>query len=98
MEPPITEDQLPPNVPLPEGEFPGGLQDRFHVVGLNPFVLEETGAIALQLQVSTTSGNYYAHVDLHTGLPWKPTASIRSVPIGVPVLLHARPRPAMTGA
>ena len=35
-EPPISEDDLPPNVPVPEGEFPGGLQDRFQVVGLNP--------------------------------------------------------------
>ena len=29
MEPPITEEQLPPNVPVPDGEFVGGLQNRF---------------------------------------------------------------------
>ena len=46
-EPPISEDQLPPNVPLPEGEFPGGLQNRFELTALNPFVLEETGIDSL---------------------------------------------------
>ena len=49
LEPPISEDQLPPNVPVPEGEFPGGLQDRFQVVGLDPFALEEAGLVTLEI-------------------------------------------------
>ncbi len=42
-EPPIGPDQLPPNVPPPSEEFYGGLQNRFQVVGVNPFALEEGG-------------------------------------------------------
>jgi len=89
-EPPIGPDQLPPNVPLPPGEFPGGLQNRFEVVGLNPFALEETGLVTLEVAVTTTSGTYHAEAEIHTTVPWKPTAGIRNVPIGVPVLLHGR--------
>ena len=47
-EPPITADQLPPNVPLPEGEFPGGLPDRFQIVGVNPFALEAAERLRLR--------------------------------------------------
>ncbi|MHC4991013.1 MAG: carboxypeptidase-like regulatory domain-containing protein, partial [Planctomycetota bacterium] len=89
-EPPISEEQLPPNVPLPPGEFPGGLQNRFQLVGLNPFMLEESGAVVLEVDVATTSGNYLAHGDVHTHLPWSPTAGIRNVPINVPVLLYGK--------
>ena len=89
-EPPIGEDQLPPNVPLPEGEFPGGLQDRFHVVGVNPFALEETGPVSLHLTVTTTSGTYTEEVDLHTELPFKTASGLLNVPIGIPVILHGK--------
>jgi hypothetical protein len=89
-EPPITEEQLPPNVPLPEGEFPAGLQNRFQVVGINPFALEEAGLITLEVDVSTTSGNYLADADVHTHLGWKPTSGLRNVPINVPIILHGK--------
>ena len=58
-EPPVGSEELPSNVPLPEGEFPGGLQDRFEVVGLNPFALEEAGLVELEVDVVTTSGAYH---------------------------------------
>jgi hypothetical protein len=87
-EPPIGEEDLPDNVPLPEGEFPGGLQDRFQVVGVNPFALEEAVLVTLKVSVTTTSGTYSDEVDIHTGLPWKVATGIRDVPIGNPVLLH----------
>lgn len=89
-EPPISEEDLPPNVPLPEGEFSGGLQDRFKVVGLNPFSLEETGLVTLTVTVTTTSGTFSDEVELHTELPWKPSLGLRDVPVGVPVLLHGK--------
>jgi hypothetical protein len=89
-EPPITEEQLPPNVPLPEGEFPGGLQDRFYVVGLSPFALEEAALVHVNLTVTTTSGTYNADVEIHAELPWKPALGIRNVPIGNSVLIHGK--------
>ncbi len=89
-EPPITEAQLPPNVPLPEGEFPGGLQDRFQVVAVNPFALEHASAVALEVEVVTTSGTYDAEVDIATALPWKVSTGLLNVPINAPVLLHGK--------
>ena len=89
-EPPISEEELPENVPLPEGEFPGGLQDRFHVVGLNPFTLEETGVVSLAVSVTTSSGTYTGSVDIHTELPFNVTTGLRNVPVGVAVLLHGK--------
>ena len=87
-EPPIGEEDLPDNVPLPEGEFPGGLQDRYQVVGLNPFSLEEAALVTLKASVTTTSGTYTDEVDVHTALPWKVTLGINNVPIEISVLLH----------
>jgi hypothetical protein len=89
-EPPITEDELPPNVELPEGGFVGGLQDRFQVVGVDPFALEEAGLVALKLTVTTDSGSYSDEVEIHTALPWKPATGIENVPVGIPVLLHGK--------
>ncbi len=88
-EPPIGEDDLPPGVHLPD-EFPGGLQDRFGVAGLNPFALEEAALVELEVDVVTTSGTYHGAAEIHTALPWQPTAGIRTVPLGVPVLLHGK--------
>jgi hypothetical protein len=89
-EPPITAEQLPPNVPLPEGEFPAGLQNRFYVVGINPFSLEEAGLIDLTVTVTTSSGTFTQDLPIHAELPWKVTTSVQNVPTGIPVLLHGK--------
>jgi formate-dependent nitrite reductase cytochrome c552 subunit len=89
-EPPVTAAQLPPNVPLPPGDFPGGLPDRFGVAGVNHFSLEEAGLVTLQVAVTTTSGTYTQQAQVHTALPWRPFTGIRNVPIGAPILLHGR--------
>ena len=89
-EPPITEEQLPPNVPLPPEPFPGGLQNRFEIVAANPFALEETGVVGLMVDVTTTSGTYEGHGDVHTHIPWKVAPGIRNVPINIPVLMHGK--------
>jgi len=89
-EPPIGPDDLPPNVPPPDGEFPGGLQNRFQVVGLNPFTLEETGLVSVEVQVITTSGTYTGTGAIHTTLPWKVTTGLRNVPVGIPVVLQGK--------
>ncbi len=93
-EPPITADELPPNVPVPEEPFPAGLQDRFGVQGVNPFALEEAGLVKLKVTVTTSSGSFEDEVEIHTGLPWKTQAGIRTVPVDVPVLLHGKEQPA----
>ncbi len=92
-EPPISADGLPDHVPAPEtedGEFFAGLQDRFHVVGLNPFTLEETGLIEVEVTVVTSSGTFTADAEIHTELPWKPAPGLHNVPIGRAVLLHGK--------
>lgn len=92
-EPPISEADLPPNVTIPEtaeGEFPGGLQNRFYVVGLNPFNLEHAGMVVLDVEVKTSSGTYTGEVEVITELPWKWTTGVQNVPIGLPVLLQGK--------
>jgi hypothetical protein len=89
-EPPISEDQLPPNIPPPPEEFPGGLQDRFQVVGINPFALEETALVVLMVEVETSLGTFSDEVEIHTEIPWAVSPGLRNAPIGVPVLLHGK--------
>ncbi|MBW2422333.1 MAG: hypothetical protein JRH19_27625, partial [Deltaproteobacteria bacterium] len=91
--PPISEDQLPPNIVLPPGGFVGGLQDRFQVVGINPFALENAGHVGLEVAVTTDTGTYTGTTDIHTTLLWKTAAGIENVPLGRPVLLHGKTDP-----
>jgi hypothetical protein len=95
--PPIDEEQLPPNVELPEHGFVGGLQDRYQVVGINPFALEEAGLVTLEVTVTTSSGTYSDEAEIHATLPWKPATGVPNVPIGIPVLLHAKDLPEGSG-
>ncbi|MGE5235752.1 MAG: hypothetical protein ACM3O7_05355 [Acidobacteriota bacterium] len=89
-EPPITAAQLPPNVPVPPTEFPGGLQNRFGVVAVNPFALEEGGAVALTVTVKTSSGTYTGKATIATPLPWATSTGLRNVAVGIPVIVHAK--------
>ncbi|MHC4991199.1 MAG: peptidase associated/transthyretin-like domain-containing protein, partial [Planctomycetota bacterium] len=89
-EPPIGPEDLPENVPPPPGEFPGGLQDRYQVVAINPFSLEETGLVTLGFDVVTTSGTYGDELEIHTSLPWKVSSGLLNVPIDAPVLLYGK--------
>lgn len=89
-EPPITAAQLPPNVPVPPAEFPGGLQDRFGVVAINPFSLEEGGAVTLTVSVVTSSGTYTGTVVIATPLPWPTGIGVRNVAVGLPVIVHGK--------
>jgi hypothetical protein len=89
-DPPVGPDQLPPNVPVPPGPFPGGIQDRFEVVGANPFALERAGLVGLGVEVTTSSGVYDGETEVHTHIPWKPAAGIRTVAIGLPVLVNGK--------
>ena len=89
-EPPITAAQLPPNVPVPPEEFPGGLQNRFGVVGVNPFALEEGGAVTLTVRVVTSSGTYTKAGVIATPLPWPTGIGVRNVVVGLPLILHGK--------
>jgi len=88
-EPVITEDQLPPNVPPPEGEAVGSLRDeRTQVVAIVPYTLERAAHVGLEFVCETSSGVYAAPVNLATSLPWPVTTGLRTVPKNVPVLLY----------
>jgi len=89
-EPPIGPDQLPPNVPVPPEEFPGGLQNRFQVVGINPFALEEAAKVTIKAVVKTSSGEYEGEAEIHTTVPWRTKADINNHAIGIPILLHGK--------
>ena len=96
--PPIGEEELPSNVPLPEGDFPGGLQDRFQVVGLSPFALEEAAVVALEVTVTTSSGTYTGHAEVYAELPWAVSSGLANIPIGIPVLMHGKTQSAYNWA
>src|SRR4029078_12810375 len=89
-EPPITAEQLPPNVPLPEGGFPAGLQSGFHFICVIPFALEEAGLVTLLVTVETSCGTATDSVDVNATLPFHTSSDIHNVPVGVPVLLHGK--------
>lgn len=86
-EPPVGQEDLPPNVQLPE-EFHGGLPSRFMVVGINHFALEEAGLIVMEVEVDTDLGIFHEEVEIHTQLPWKVSTGLADVPFGDPVLFH----------
>lgn len=86
-EPPVTADQLPENVPFPEGEFHGGTPDRFQVLGVNPFGLEHAGLLTVRLTVVTTSGTYRTMEEIHLDLPWYWSTGLHNVPINQSVVL-----------
>lgn len=90
QEPPLGADDLPPNVPVPEEEFANGLQDRFQVVGLNPYALEEALRVELTATVVTSSGTYTATAAIHTTSHLKWTSGISNVAIGIPVMLGGK--------
>lgn len=88
-EPPAAAADLPAYIPLPE-PYEAGLQDRFSVVGIAPFALEEAGAINFDIEVKTSSGTYPLEGAVHTELPWPTAIGTRNVPIKLPVLVHGK--------
>jgi hypothetical protein len=90
-EPPITTDDLPPDLELqPINEIQKGLQDRNQVVAINPWALEKVEALPLIYTVETTSGTYTKEVDVMVHLPWAVSTGVRTVPIESTVLLYAK--------
>jgi hypothetical protein len=102
--PPITEDDLPPDLVLqPLNEREKGLQDRNQVVAINPLAYEKTEEIGLVFTVVTSNGTYKAEVKdpltdptivppptLIAHLPWVVNTGVRTVPVDVPVMLLAK--------
>lgn len=90
-EPPISQAQLPSNVVIPtnaEGEYVTVLPERFQVVPLNPFIMEEAGMVTLEVTVVTSSGTYTAETEVLATLPWSWTTGLHNVPLGIAVLLY----------
>lgn len=89
--PPITEDELPPDLELqPINEVKKGLQDRYQVVGIDPFAMEKAQHVPLAYNVTTSSGTYGADVEVATELPWVVSTGINTVPVNSSVLLYAK--------
>jgi hypothetical protein len=88
-EPPISDSQLPANVPS-NPAYSGGLQDRFVIAGVSPHALADAAAIKLDIAVTTSSGTYHTAASVAGNMPWETATGTRNVPILLPVLLHAK--------
>ena len=88
-EQPITNAQLPPNVPAGT-PYEGGLQNRFGPVGIVPHALAEAGALNFDIAITTTSGTVHTAASIASKLPWQTTVGIRNVPLLLPVLVHGK--------
>ncbi len=77
----------PPNIPVTQAGFFGGLQDRWQVVAINPLALEEGGVVTLEVTVNTTSGIYKDTVSVSLALPFGMSTGLNNVPVNEPVLL-----------
>jgi len=76
---------------LDESDFQNnGLQNRWQVVGINDFNLGEANGAAFRYTVTTSSGTYTADAPLTVSLPWAVSTGLRTVPIGVGVLLDGK--------
>jgi len=64
--------------------------DRFQVLGIDPFALEEAESSTYKVTVTTSSGTYSDTVSLVAHLPYVVSTGIANVPIGLPVLLHGK--------
>ena len=74
-----------------EGSGASALRDRDMVMGINPFDLEEAGAVKLKAEVTLSDGTIVdKEVDIAVTLPFKITTGVQNVPLGIPVLLHGK--------
>ena len=96
-EPPITADQLPPELadrfPALEGDpsdFGHGLQDQWQITGINPFAEEVAADVALTYTCETSSGTYTASTTVTTSLPWVVSTGLATVPVNQGVLLYGK--------
>lgn len=88
-EPSVPASKLPPYVPA-DGEFMGGLQNRFVVAAIPPLAHEEAAAVTLQLELTTSSGTFKFTTAIATDIPWPISAGLTNVAIGSPVLLQSK--------
>lgn len=88
-EQPITDAQLPAHVP-PRAKYEAGLQNRFTIAGISPHALGDAAAIALDIEVTTTSGTYHVATKVAGNVPWDTATGLRNVPLLLPVLLHGK--------
>ncbi len=66
------------------------VEDRTGIVGLAPHSVSAAEAAVFKLTVTTSSGTYSSNVTVSADLPYAATTGIADVPIGVPVVVHAK--------
>ena len=72
-----------------ESSGSSALIDRDMVMGINPFDLEEAGALNLKAEVTLSDGSTVEQdLEIAVALPFKDTTGLQNVPLGIPVLLH----------
>ncbi len=66
------------------------LLDRYMVMPISPFDLEEASKIILELTVVTSGGTYVNDVEIDAKLPFVWSGGIRNIAVGETVLLHGK--------
>lgn len=70
------------------------LLDRYMVMGITPYDLEEASKVVLTARVETTKGSYDEDFVIHVELPFAWSTGVRNVPVGLPALLHGKAKAA----
>ena len=90
----IEVETIPPEEP---GEGPSErdipamqILNRLMVQPINPFSLDDGAKVTLQVAVTINGQTFTDTVNVSVNLPFVPTTGLRNVPIGQPVLLHAK--------
>jgi hypothetical protein len=63
--------------------------NRFMVLGVDPYALEETAVAVLDVSVTTSSGSYTDSVEVDVNLAVRPSTGLQNVPINEGALLQA---------
>ncbi len=66
------------------------LPNRFSVVAITPFDLEEAETATFKVTATTTSGTYSGTVNVVAALPYVVNGGLGNVPVGLPVLVNSK--------
>ncbi len=73
---------------LSSDEFP--IADRFQILGINPYAIEESLNATFQVTVTTSSGSYTDTLVVSATAPFVVSRGIANVPLNIPVIVQAQ--------